>query len=151
MLLVALGVRHADACMAPDSLIFLQLSLLGGALPMFELVEQQPAHLACPDVLNLSLGECAALGAVHLCSTWSWTFGPRHMHGFQALPCSIPTSSPELGRSRILPCGDHLSRALWSRLFPVRQQMGQKMPTMGWCSFQGFVLLCRQCWFYSPL
>lgn len=34
-----------------------QLSLLGGALPMFELVEQQPSHLACPDVLNLSLGE----------------------------------------------------------------------------------------------
>nr|XP_055202173.1 cysteine protease ATG4B isoform X2 [Nyctereutes procyonoides] len=32
-----------------------QLSLLGGALPMFELVEQQPSHLACPDVLNLSL------------------------------------------------------------------------------------------------
>uniref|UniRef100_A0A9L0S225 Cysteine protease n=1 Tax=Equus caballus TaxID=9796 RepID=A0A9L0S225_HORSE len=31
------------------------LSLLGGALPMFELVEQQPSHLACPDVLNLSL------------------------------------------------------------------------------------------------
>ena len=25
---------------------------------MFELVEQQPSHLACPDVLNLSLGEC---------------------------------------------------------------------------------------------
>lgn len=24
---------------------------------MFELVEQQPSHLACPDVLNLSLGE----------------------------------------------------------------------------------------------
>lgn len=37
-----------------------QLSLLGGALPMFELVEQQPSHLACPDVLNLSLGECRA-------------------------------------------------------------------------------------------
>uniref|UniRef100_A0A2K5R4Z6 Cysteine protease n=1 Tax=Cebus imitator TaxID=2715852 RepID=A0A2K5R4Z6_CEBIM len=34
-----------------------KLSLLGGALPMFELVEQQPSHLACPDVLNLSLGE----------------------------------------------------------------------------------------------
>ncbi|EPY83353.1 hypothetical protein CB1_000575013 [Camelus ferus] len=33
-----------------------KLSLLGGALPMFELVEQQPSHLACPDVLNLSLG-----------------------------------------------------------------------------------------------
>ncbi|XP_033085356.1 cysteine protease ATG4B isoform X2 [Trachypithecus francoisi] len=32
-----------------------KLSLLGGALPMFELVEQQPSHLACPDVLNLSL------------------------------------------------------------------------------------------------
>lgn len=32
-----------------------KLSLLGGALPMFELVEQQPPHLACPDVLNLSL------------------------------------------------------------------------------------------------
>ncbi|XP_034511487.1 cysteine protease ATG4B isoform X2 [Ailuropoda melanoleuca] len=32
-----------------------QLSLLGGALPMFELVEQQPSHLACPDVLNVSL------------------------------------------------------------------------------------------------
>lgn len=25
---------------------------------MFELVEQQPSHLACQDVLNLSLGEC---------------------------------------------------------------------------------------------
>lgn len=24
---------------------------------MFELVDQQPSHLACPDVLNLSLGE----------------------------------------------------------------------------------------------
>lgn len=24
---------------------------------MFELVEQQPSHLACPDVLNVSLGE----------------------------------------------------------------------------------------------
>ena len=24
---------------------------------MFELVERQPSHLACPDVLNLSLGE----------------------------------------------------------------------------------------------
>ncbi|XP_047299694.1 cysteine protease ATG4B isoform X2 [Homo sapiens] len=34
-----------------------KLSLLGGALPMFELVELQPSHLACPDVLNLSLGE----------------------------------------------------------------------------------------------
>ncbi|KAM6152208.1 cysteine protease ATG4B isoform 1-T1 [Erethizon dorsatum] len=32
-----------------------KLSLLGGALPMFELVEQQLSHLACPDVLNLSL------------------------------------------------------------------------------------------------
>ncbi|XP_036110451.1 cysteine protease ATG4B isoform X2 [Molossus molossus] len=32
-----------------------KLSLLGGALPMFELVEQQPSHLACPDVLHLSL------------------------------------------------------------------------------------------------
>ncbi|XP_060157534.1 cysteine protease ATG4B isoform X2 [Globicephala melas] len=32
-----------------------KLSLLGGALPMFELVERQPSHLACPDVLNLSL------------------------------------------------------------------------------------------------
>ncbi|XP_075386453.1 cysteine protease ATG4B isoform X1 [Tenrec ecaudatus] len=32
-----------------------KLSLLPGALPMFELVEQQPSHLACPDVLNLSL------------------------------------------------------------------------------------------------
>ncbi|XP_037017384.2 cysteine protease ATG4B isoform X3 [Artibeus jamaicensis] len=32
-----------------------KLSLLGGALPMFELVEQQPSHLACPDVLNLSV------------------------------------------------------------------------------------------------
>uniref|UniRef100_H0XVC9 Cysteine protease n=1 Tax=Otolemur garnettii TaxID=30611 RepID=H0XVC9_OTOGA len=32
-----------------------KLSLLGGALPMFELVEQPPSHLACPDVLNLSL------------------------------------------------------------------------------------------------
>lgn len=32
-----------------------KLSLLAGALPMFELVEQQPSHLACPDVLNLSL------------------------------------------------------------------------------------------------
>ncbi|XP_055964381.1 cysteine protease ATG4B isoform X2 [Sorex fumeus] len=32
-----------------------KLSQLGGALPMFELVEQQPSHLACPDVLNLSL------------------------------------------------------------------------------------------------
>lgn len=35
-----------------------KLSQLGGALPMFELVEQQPSHLACQDVLNLSLGEC---------------------------------------------------------------------------------------------
>ncbi|KAK2494797.1 hypothetical protein MC885_012368, partial [Smutsia gigantea] len=32
-----------------------KLSLLGGALPMFELVEQQPSHLACSDVLNLSV------------------------------------------------------------------------------------------------
>lgn len=32
-----------------------ELSQLGGALPMFELVEQQPSHLACQDVLNLSL------------------------------------------------------------------------------------------------
>ncbi|KAM9248862.1 cysteine protease ATG4B isoform 1-T1 [Dugong dugon] len=32
-----------------------KLSLVSGALPMFELVEQQPSHLACPDVLNLSL------------------------------------------------------------------------------------------------
>ncbi|XP_027622804.1 cysteine protease ATG4B [Tupaia chinensis] len=32
-----------------------KLSLLGGALPMFELVEQQPSHLAGPDVLALSL------------------------------------------------------------------------------------------------
>lgn len=28
---------------------------------MFELVEQQPSHLACPDVLNLSVGESKAL------------------------------------------------------------------------------------------
>ncbi|XP_036865439.2 cysteine protease ATG4B isoform X2 [Manis javanica] len=35
-----------------------KLSLLGGALPMFELVEQQPSHLACPDVLNLSVDSC---------------------------------------------------------------------------------------------
>lgn len=31
---------------------------------MFELVEQQPSHLACPDVLNLSLGESKATGPV---------------------------------------------------------------------------------------
>lgn len=43
-----------------------QLSLLGGALPMFELVEQQPSHLACPDVLNLSLGESHAWGHISL-------------------------------------------------------------------------------------
>lgn len=29
---------------------------------MFELVEQQPSHLACPDVLHLSLGESEAAG-----------------------------------------------------------------------------------------
>lgn len=29
---------------------------------MFELVEQQPSHLACPDVLNLSLGESEPAG-----------------------------------------------------------------------------------------
>ncbi|XP_037705984.1 cysteine protease ATG4B isoform X2 [Choloepus didactylus] len=32
-----------------------KLALFGGALPMFELVEQQPSHLACPDALSLSL------------------------------------------------------------------------------------------------
>ena len=30
---------------------------------MFELVEQQPSHLACPDVLNLSLGESRGPGS----------------------------------------------------------------------------------------
>ncbi|KAG8508275.1 Cysteine protease ATG4B, partial [Galemys pyrenaicus] len=37
-----------------------ELSQLGGALPMFELVEQQPTHLAGPDALNLSVGESRA-------------------------------------------------------------------------------------------
>lgn len=32
-----------------------KLSQLGGTLPMFELVEQQPSHLFCQDVMNLSL------------------------------------------------------------------------------------------------
>ncbi|XP_038604753.1 cysteine protease ATG4B isoform X1 [Tachyglossus aculeatus] len=32
-----------------------KLSLIRGALPMFELVERQPSHFTCPDVLNLSL------------------------------------------------------------------------------------------------
>ncbi|XP_057600094.1 cysteine protease ATG4B isoform X3 [Hippopotamus amphibius kiboko] len=32
-----------------------QLCLPGGGLPMFELVERQPSHLACADALNLSL------------------------------------------------------------------------------------------------
>ncbi|XP_020844674.1 cysteine protease ATG4B [Phascolarctos cinereus] len=32
-----------------------KLSRIPGALPMFELVERQPAHFSCPDVLNLSL------------------------------------------------------------------------------------------------
>lgn len=32
-----------------------KLSQLGGALPMFELVEQQPSHLAGPEALSLSL------------------------------------------------------------------------------------------------
>ncbi|XP_027731563.1 cysteine protease ATG4B isoform X2 [Vombatus ursinus] len=32
-----------------------KLSRIPGALPMFELVERQPSHFSCPDVLNLSL------------------------------------------------------------------------------------------------
>ncbi|XP_007502499.1 cysteine protease ATG4B isoform X1 [Monodelphis domestica] len=32
-----------------------KLSRIPGALPMFELVEHQPSHFSCPDVLNLSL------------------------------------------------------------------------------------------------
>ncbi|KAM9085356.1 cysteine protease ATG4B isoform 2-T2 [Megaptera novaeangliae] len=49
---LALG---CTASCAPCLALGRQLSLLGGALPMFELVERQPSHLACPDVLNLSL------------------------------------------------------------------------------------------------
>ncbi|XP_009443005.4 cysteine protease ATG4B isoform X2 [Pan troglodytes] len=66
------AVEPTDGCFIPDESFHCQhppcrmsiaeldpsiavLSLLGGALPMFELVEQQPSHLACPDVLNLSL------------------------------------------------------------------------------------------------
>ncbi|KAH0509344.1 Cysteine protease ATG4B [Microtus ochrogaster] len=66
------AVELTDSCFIPDESFHCQhppcrmgigeldpsiavLSLLGGALPMFELVEQQPSHLACQDVLNLSL------------------------------------------------------------------------------------------------
>ncbi|NXU76494.1 ATG4B protease, partial [Oreotrochilus melanogaster] len=34
-----------------------KLSLVRGALPMFELVERQPSHFSNPDVLNLTPGE----------------------------------------------------------------------------------------------
>lgn len=52
---------------------------------MFELVEQQPSHLACPDVLNLSLGESKASG--------------RHLGG-RALPvlcvgCGLRDAPPD--------------------------------------------------------
>ncbi|ELV12252.1 Cysteine protease ATG4B, partial [Tupaia chinensis] len=66
------AVELTDSCLVPDESFHCQhppsrmsireldpsiavLSLLGGALPMFELVEQQPSHLAGPDVLALSL------------------------------------------------------------------------------------------------
>ncbi|KAF0887011.1 ATG4B protease, partial [Crocuta crocuta] len=47
-----------------------KLSLLGGALPMFELVDRQPSHLACPDVLNLSLGESGGHRATSQVRAW---------------------------------------------------------------------------------
>lgn len=39
-----------------------QLSLVRGALPMFELVERQPSHFSNPDVLNLTPGEAVQGG-----------------------------------------------------------------------------------------
>lgn len=39
-----------------------QLSLVRGALPMFELVERQPSHFSNPDVLNLTPGEATQGG-----------------------------------------------------------------------------------------
>ncbi|XP_075013886.1 cysteine protease ATG4B isoform X6 [Calonectris borealis] len=38
-----------------------KLSLVRGALPMFELVERQPSHFSNPDVLNLTPGVCSLL------------------------------------------------------------------------------------------
>lgn len=40
----------------------LQLSLVRGVLPMFELVERQPSHFSNPDVLNLTPGEAMQEG-----------------------------------------------------------------------------------------
>lgn len=37
---------------------------------MFELVDQQPSHLACPDVLNLSLGESGGHRATSQVRAW---------------------------------------------------------------------------------
>ncbi|NWH79362.1 ATG4B protease, partial [Piaya cayana] len=38
------------------------LSLVRGALPMFELVERQPSHFSNPDVMNLTPGEATQRG-----------------------------------------------------------------------------------------
>lgn len=46
------------------SALALQLSLVRGALPMFELVERQPSHFSNPDVLNLTPGEAVQGGRV---------------------------------------------------------------------------------------
>ncbi|KAM9128039.1 cysteine protease ATG4B isoform 7-T7 [Pangshura tecta] len=48
-----------------------KLSLLRGALPMFELVEHQPSHFSSPDVLNLTPGKAQPSGISvdkHFCS-----------------------------------------------------------------------------------
>ncbi|NXX66855.1 ATG4B protease, partial [Spizella passerina] len=43
-----------------------KLSLVRGALPMFELVERQPSHFSNPDVLNLTPGEATREGQLRV-------------------------------------------------------------------------------------
>ncbi|XP_075572216.1 cysteine protease ATG4B isoform X4 [Pelecanus crispus] len=50
-----------------------KLSLVRGALPMFELVERQPSHFSNPDVLNLTPGDKEPLTASAKRSEYAWT------------------------------------------------------------------------------
>lgn len=61
---------------------------------MFELVEQQPSHLACPDVLNLSLGECEGHRATSQVGTrlfWEW-YGLCNVLSFLLRPGPVPVA-----------------------------------------------------------
>lgn len=55
-----------QSCGSYGSAVSPQLSLVRGALPMFELVERQPSHFSNPDVLNLTPGEATSMGELRV-------------------------------------------------------------------------------------